>query len=215
MLSHEQGRVPSAAAPEHRKAEHFSIYNEAAARRQTEMLFCQLKKRCGLPLELQDGAVQHPAMKFLFPLLVGAFVFSHPLDLRADEKTHRAAAESLLNNMDMDKLMNQSVDQMLQMQVQQNPAIAPYQTQMKAFLSKYMSWASLKDDMVKIYTAEFTEAELKELNAFYQTPLGKKTVQKMPTLLAKGAEMGQKRVQEHLPELQAAIQSQAGGTKTP
>ena len=83
----------------------------------------------------------------------------------------------------------------------------------KSFLSKYMSWASMKDDMVKIYVGEFTEPELKELAAFYQTPLGRKTVQKMPALLAKGAEMGQKRVQEHLPELQAAIQSQAGAAK--
>ena len=107
--------------------------------------------------------------------------------------------------MGMESLLSQSVDQMLAMQVQQNPSLTPYQTQMKAFLSKYMSWASLKDDMAKIYMTEFTEAELNDLNKFYQSPLGKKTVQKMPTLMAKGAEMGQKRMQEHLPELQAAI----------
>lgn len=154
-------------------------------------------------------------MKLLFPVLLGVLAILSPLAARADETTHRASAEALLNNMEMDKLMSQSVDQMLQMQVQQNPAIAPYQAQMKTFLSKYMSWAAMKDDMVKIYVAEFTEPELRELNAFYQTPLGKKTVQKMPTLLAKGAELGQKRVQEHLPELQAAIQSQVGPKKTP
>ncbi len=154
-------------------------------------------------------------MKLLFPLLLGILAVLSPLVASADETTHRASAEALLNNMDMDKLMSQSIDQMLQMQAQQNPAIAPYQAQMKTFLSKYVSWAAMKDDMVKIYVAAFTEPELKELNAFYQTPLGKKTVQKMPTLLAKGAELGQKRVQEHLPELQAAIQSQAGPKKTP
>ena len=95
------------------------------------------------------------------------------------------------------------------MQVQQNPAIAPYRTEMKAFLSKYMSWASMKDDMVKLYVNEFTEAELKELSAFYQTPIGKKSLQKMPTLMAKSAEMAQRRVQEHLPELQASIEAKA------
>ena len=94
---------------------------------------------------------------------------------------------------------------MLAMQVQQNPALAPHQAQMKAFLSKYMSWASLKDDMAKLYMAEFSESELNELTKFYQTPVGKKTIQKMPALMAKGAEIGQKRVQEHLPELQAAL----------
>lgn len=154
-------------------------------------------------------------MKSFLSLLCATLAFFQPLTGRADEASHRAAAEALLNLMDMEKLMAQSVDQMLQMQVQQNPAIAPYQTQMKTFLAKYMSWTSMKDDMVKIYAGEFTEAELKELTAFYQTPLGRKTVQKMPALLQKGAEMGQKRVQEHLPELQAAIQAEAGAKKTP
>ncbi len=153
-------------------------------------------------------------MKRFLPLLL-ALTLVLPLVARADEASARKAAESLLNLMGMEKLLGQSVDQMLAMQVQQNPAIAPYQAQMKTFLSKYMSWPSLKDDMVKIYTEEFTEQELNDLNKFYQTPLGKKTVEKMPALMAKGAAMGQQRVQQHLPELQAAIQAQAGGAKTP
>ncbi|MDQ6623687.1 MAG: DUF2059 domain-containing protein [Verrucomicrobiota bacterium] len=147
-------------------------------------------------------------MKSLVSLVV-ALALLTPVVARADEASHRAAAEQLLGLMGMETLLTQSVDQMLAMQVRQNPAIAPYQKEMKDFLGKYMSWASLKDDMVKIYTDEFTEQELKELTAFYQTPLGKKTVQKMPALMAKGAEMGQKRVQEHLPELQAAIAAKA------
>jgi hypothetical protein len=150
---------------------------------------------------------------FCLSILLGAIALFQPATIRADEASHRKAAEALLSMMDMDNLLNQSVDQMLAMQVQQNPAIAPYQAQMKTFLSKYMSWASLKDDMVKLYVAEFSESELNELNKFYQTPLGKKTVQKMPGLMAKGAEIGQKRVQEHLPELQAAIAGEAGKTK--
>ncbi len=145
---------------------------------------------------------------FFLSIFFGAIALFQPATIRADEASHRKAAESLLSMMEMDSMLNQSVDQMLAMQVQQNPALAPYQAQMKAFLNKYMSWASLKDDMVKLYVAEFTESELNELNKFYQTPLGKKTVQKMPALTAKGAEIGQKRVQEHLPELQAAIQGE-------
>ncbi|MGZ5024942.1 MAG: DUF2059 domain-containing protein [Chthoniobacterales bacterium] len=144
-------------------------------------------------------------MKSLLPLLA-ALVLLQPTALRADPASHRAAAESLLTLMDMDKMMSQSVDQMLQIQIKQNPSLAQYETQMRAFLNKYLSWASMKDDMLTIYTSEFTEDELKQLTAFYQTPLGKKTVQKMPALMQKGAEISQKRLQEHLPELQAEIQ---------
>jgi hypothetical protein len=80
---------------------------------------------------------------------------------------------------------------------------------MKEFLGKYMSWDSLKADMVKIYMEEFTESELGELNKFYQTPVGRKTVEKMPVLMTKGAQLGGQRVQKHMPELQAAITAEA------
>ena len=148
-------------------------------------------------------------MKHLLALAAGIIILQG-IPVRADEASHRQATETLLGAMQMETLLTQSIDQMLQVQVQQNPAIAPFQTEMKAFFGKYMSWAVLKDDMTKIYMAEFTEPEMKELIAFYQTPVGKKTVQRMPALMAKGAEMGQRRVQEHLPELQAAIAAKAG-----
>lgn len=144
-------------------------------------------------------------MKLLIPLLLASLAILQPTVARADDKSHRAAAESLLGLMSMESLLSQSVNQMLDMQIKQNPAIAPYQQEMKDFFGKYMSWPVLKDDMVSIYMGEFTEPELNELNKFYQTPVGKKSIQRMPALLAKGSELGQKRVQEHLPELQAAI----------
>ena len=64
--------------------------------------------------------------------------------------------------------------------------------------------------MIKLYAAEFTEGELAELNKFYQTPVGNKARQKTPLRLARSAELGQTRVQEHLPELQQAIATKAG-----
>ena len=157
--------------------------------------------------------LHHLRMKLFFlSILVGAIAFFQPATIRADEASHRKAVEALFGLMEMDSLLSQSVDKMLEMQVQQNPQLVPYQAQMKAFLNKYMSWASLKDDMTKLYMAEFSESEINELTKFYQTPLGKKTVKKMPALMTKGAEIGQKRVQDHLPELQAALQ---GEKKTP
>jgi len=140
-----------------------------------------------------------------FSVLIGAIVLLQPAPARADEASHRKAVDSLFALMGMENVLTQSIDQMLAMQVQQNPGLAQYQPQMKTFLNKYMSWASLKDDMAKIYMAEFSESELNELTKFYQTPLGKKSIQKMPLLMTKGAEIGQKRVQEHLPELQAEL----------
>jgi len=67
------------------------------------------------------------------------------------DSSHYKAAEQMLTLMDMPTVLKKSVDEMVAMQVQQNPAIKPYETVMKEFLAKYMSWDSLKADMVQIY----------------------------------------------------------------
>ncbi len=63
--------------------------------------------------------------------------------------------------------------------------------------------------MVKMYTKEFTEAELKEMTKFYKSDLGKKIVQKNPVLMQKGADLGARRVQENLEELKKMIEDEA------
>src|SRR6186997_2779142 len=96
-------------------------------------------------------------------ILVALLIFTAvPAVLNAQDtgSTHYKAAEQMLTLMDMPTVLKKSVDEMVAMQVQQNPAIAPYETVMKQFLAKYMSWDSLKADMIKIYMDEFTESEL-------------------------------------------------------
>jgi len=157
--------------------------------------------------------------QLIFSILIGVIALLQPAITRADEASHRKAAESLLSSMNMDAALSETIDQTLQMQIKASPAIAPYEQEMKSFLKKYMSWPGLKDEMVKLYADAFTESELNELNKFYQTPLGKKTMQTLPGLMAKGAEIGQNKVQEHLPELQAIIagkeKAKDGAPKSP
>src|SRR5262245_55764235 len=91
-----------------------------------------------------------------------------------EEKSHRKAAEDLLKATNTEKAMEMVMDQMLAITIQQNPQLAPYQDVMKKFLSKYFSLGSLQEELLTIYTAEFTEEELKQIVAFYQTPVGKR-----------------------------------------
>lgn len=130
--------------------------------------------------------------------------------------SHRKAAEELLVTTGSEKNMSEMTSRMLDVQLEQRPEMKPVEPEMRAFINKYMSWQSIKDDLVQLYAQEFTEKELKELNKFYQTPVGRKTIQKMPMLMQAGMEIGQKRVQEHLPELQKSIadkmQSQQPGS---
>ena len=211
MIGRDESAISGGAAAEHGQGEHRPISSGPSGFSQIGNDFSGAKMlACHAWLPLQGATM----MKSFLCTLAMLVAFGQMTAVRASEETHRQAAEALLGLMDMDKLMSESIDQMLEMQVKQNPAIGQFKDEMKKFLSKYMSWAAMKDDMVKIYASEFTEQELKELLAFYQTPLGKKTVQKMPKLMAKGAELGQQRVQQHLPELQQSIQESAT-KKTP
>ncbi len=114
-------------------------------------------------------------------------------------------AEKLLNTVGMDKMFNQSIQQMLNIQMKQNPQLEPYKDVMLKFFNKYMSYSSLKSDIIKIYTDAYTQNELKDINNFYSTQTGKKTIKLMPMLMMKGNQLGVKRVQSHIQELQEMI----------
>ncbi|UOG73728.1 DUF2059 domain-containing protein [Hymenobacter tibetensis] len=119
--------------------------------------------------------------------------------------SHRKAAEELLAVTGSEKNTTDMMNRMLESQLTQRPEMKAVEPEMRAFITKYMGWPAIKEDIAALYTQEFTEKELKELSKFYQTPTGRKTIQKMPQLMMAGMEIGQKRVQEHLPELQQVI----------
>lgn len=50
---------------------------------------------------------------------------------------------------------------------------------------------ALMEVIIPLYDKYFTEAELKEMIKFYQTPVGKKTIQVMPQLLQESMAVGQ------------------------
>ena len=127
---------------------------------------------------------------------------------RADEKSHRAAAEELLRALGMERTLQASVDQMLDVQLKAQPKLAPLRPVMRRFFAKHLSWAGSKDDLITIYAEEFTESELAEITAFYRTPVGKKTVEKLPVLMGKGAQLGISRVQANQLELQQMIEAE-------
>ena len=146
-------------------------------------------------------------MKFskVVVLITALGVSSMSLADAASEKE----AEKLLNMVGTQEVMEQSMSQMLDIQMQQNPALAPYKGVMMEFLNENMSYESLKPELIKMYSEEFTSSELREINAFYSTDVGKKSIEKMPTLMMQGGQLGATRVQENIGDLQAMIQAES------
>jgi hypothetical protein len=98
------------------------------------------------------------------------------------------------------------------------PQLAPYQSILADFYHEQLSWSVLEPEYTRLYQEVFTEAELREMIAFYQTPLGQKMLARMPTLMTKSNELASRRIQAAMPQLmqrlQAAMQENAK-TKAP
>lgn len=121
----------------------------------------------------------------------------------------RAEATRLLDALDMQATLDQTLELSLDAQIATNKELAPYRAVMLGFFRKYMSYESLKPQLVTIYAEAFSAAELAEIRAWYQGPTGRKAMRILPSLMQKGSEMGQSLVQAHLPELLQLIQAES------
>ena len=160
--------------------------------------------------------------KSLLPLLGCALFFVSGPVARADDASHRAAAEELLKTMRLDEQQAKQVEQVKAMVAgmtasaarAQNAPVKPeqvaeaqkVQAQMLDLVFQKMGWEAIKPEFVQAYAEVFTEPELKDLSVFYRSPAGQKYVEKQPLLTAKILEISQKRAMELMPEIQALVQ---------
>ena len=119
----------------------------------------------------------------------------------------RALADTLLELMGSDRLVRASIEASFDAQVQAQPMMAQFRPTMMAWVDKYFTWNELRPHMAEIYTGAYTEDELRQLVAFYRSPVGKKTAAINPELARKGAMVGAEAAQKHLPELQKMMQA--------
>ncbi len=139
----------------------------------------------------------------LFVILIT--LFSIPALAQDISESHLQASEELLVQMNMQEVMNQAIDDIIDAQLRQAPDLLPFEDILKSFMQKHMSWENLRDVYVQIYAEQFTESELREITAFYQTETGQKAVRLTPVLMQKGMMIGEQVVAENLPELEQLL----------
>ncbi|WNF44979.1 DUF2059 domain-containing protein [Pseudomonas sp. SG20056] len=132
-------------------------------------------------------------------------------EVLADAKSHAADAERFLLLARADKLAVPVYAQVQQMFAQRfaesnapqsdKAVLETYQAQANAALEQAVGWDKLKPDMVKLYTSNFDEQEMKDLIRFYESPLGKKVLEKMPTLTAQSAQLTQGKLETAVPKV--------------
>lgn len=157
---------------------------------------------------------------FLALALVAAAAITAPAQtVPATTPGQESAALVLVDAMNMQVTLEQSLNTMLEMQLEQNPQLRPLEGVMREFFGRYMTWERLRGDYARLYARTFTEPELREMTTFYRSPVGQKMARVTPQLMAEAAKLGEQAVQENLPELQqmimAEMQRQQGSGATP
>jgi hypothetical protein len=144
---------------------------------------------------------------FIIPLLlVITAVWS--TGLSADPASHREAAEKLLELIDMQGKIDASVETVVNLQLQQQPALREHVELLRTFLDKYIGWTGMREELAAMYQQAFTEEELNAMNSFYSSPAGRKLIQRLPDLIQQRDRIAMQRLQEHIGELQQEIAGQ-------
>ena len=134
----------------------------------------------------------------------------------ADEAKQRALAEEMLKASQADAVlenMSKQVNAMFAQTVKQmnvpeerQAEAEKYQQRLNKILEEEMSWNKLKGQFINVYVDVFSEEELKELVDFYNSPVGKKLISKMPRLMQKSMGLAQQQMQTIIPKIKALSQ---------
>ncbi|MGC4015611.1 MAG: DUF2059 domain-containing protein [Luteolibacter sp.] len=131
--------------------------------------------------------------------------------LNAAEKS---PAERLLDTMDFQKTSLSAAKASFQPALEQfkkqglpPEAIKELTAAADTFFVKTFSDPELVAAITKLYSDNFTAAELEELIKFYHTPVGKKALTTLPEIMGQAAQIGQEYAQKNAPGFQAEVQA--------
>ena len=141
----------------------------------------------------------------------------------ADEDPRRAAAEKLLNLLDMSKTYDQTMTQAMGMatnfdgfqnlpEAEKRQAVRSSEVATKVVMEKF-AWAKTKDMFVAIYAEVLSLEELNGLIAFYESPIGRKFIAKQSELTALTMKKMQGLVMEIGPEIEKELENPAPEAK--
>lgn len=92
-----------------------------------------------------------------------------------------------------------------------SPATIEMAKMVTEFYQEFMPWDTVKPRIVRIYADMYTESELRELTAFYRTPIGQKLIDKTPEIGKAMMQMSQELLLPHMTELQQRMMARIRG----
>ena len=150
--------------------------------------------------------------------LSGAFIGA-----KAQENTKTAKIEELLKLTNAEAMSQQMFGQMRAMTTRQldtmsgseeaKAAAAQTVDKLMSRLQERLSWAKMKPEYVRLYDEVYSDEEITGILAFYKSAAGQALLKKMPILMTKSMEIGQRQMSDLMPELQRITRDAAEKSK--
>jgi hypothetical protein len=142
-----------------------------------------------------------------------------PMTARADDAAKRAKIQQLFTVMRMESTLHQvmdSIEKNIIPMTQQMfggdvpPAmkqqVTDLQKQMFGLIEQEMGWKTMEPAYTEIYARNFTEGQIDDLIAFYQSPTGTAYLDKVPTLTNESMQAAQAKVTTLQPQIRQMIE---------
>jgi uncharacterized protein len=100
----------------------------------------------------------------------------------------RQEIEKMLKLTGTEKLMNQMLTQMIAAMKAQSPGVPD---EFWAKFQQKMDMRELIDKLIPVYDKYYTIADLKAINAFYESPTGQKVLVSLPQIMQESMKIGQ------------------------
>lgn len=149
-----------------------------------------------------------------------ALLFS--LQAQAEPAT-RATIEKFLQVTEAANMMDQAYQSMDQMTSQmlastgldtkRDKQIQQDMQEMNALVRAELSWDKLEEPLIALYGSVFSEDELQEIIAFYQSDVGQKMLKRQPELIQGTMVMMQEQMQAMMPKVKALAEKQRAARK--
>jgi len=149
--------------------------------------------------------------------LIAAAALLLPAVAHAQDSTARkpptpgalAAAEQLLVLMNTEQVMRVAITASFDAQVKAQPLMAPFMDVMREWADRVITMKEMGPQLAGVYAEFFSEAELRQIMAFYQSPVGRRLAAVLPDLTRRASEIGAAVAGAHSAELEQAIAKRA------
>ncbi|MBO9634345.1 MAG: DUF2059 domain-containing protein [Chitinophagaceae bacterium] len=147
-------------------------------------------------------------MKLRSLLLFGLILFSAmavTAQPKEDSTKKYKQLEELFRLIKLEEACQVTVQQAADQLIAQNEALQSKRPEIESFYVKHLGFEYMKGVMGKLYLAQFSDSEIKELIRFYKTPAGKKFATASNTITAEAYKIYSSNLEANQKELQDLI----------